>query len=1167
MKRSDAESRVLALDPFKSFAISAPAGSGKTELLTQRMLGLLCVVNNPEEIMCMTFTNKAVDEMKGRVMHYLIKASEISNSNFTPSSKDHQNVTLDLAKKALFRNKEKKWGLLENPSRLRIHTIDGFCRKLAMQLPIESCFDRNSEDLENPSEIYKEVTSEFLLAKLENNDAMGFAISTLLTFLDNDLDVLQKLLIKLLGDRGQSIAHLYQTQKGRAYLESSLIEVVEETLSATSLILKPYESELIELVNYAATNLSLTNDMNTDISSCIGLTKLPEVTSSKHRQWLGLIALLLTGEEKTWRKGINKTIGFPTSIESIEDQQEARNQAKLKKESLSCLIDRLKAVPELHEALCEAILLPPSCYDDDQWEILNALSSVLPMLSAHLTLALQKKQVCDYPEVTLAALRALGTEEAPTELALKLDYSIKHILMDEFQDTSSLQFDLLKRLTSEWCPNDDRSLFIVGDPMQCLYTWRGANVGQFIQARTLPIGNIQLEALDLQINFRSQPGIIKWVNHAFKSAFPDKDDISRGSIRYNPSTANIQEIPIKTEQSHQAVTIDEFIGYEGADDSKILEASHITSLVCKAKERNSEGSIAILTRSRNSLSYIISSLQKAGLSWQATEMDSLSNRMPVVDLKSLTRAMISPADRVAWLSIMRAPWCGLDLNDLFLIANHKAPKKNKPLRVESFPLVMSNVFEYSEIPGISKEGKQILHRCSAVLKKGWRQRYRKPFRVWIESIWIELGGINSLASSKDFDCCGQYFDLLEQHEKNGQISDWAVFENSLKNIYTRPSQQSDPNLHIMTIHKAKGLEFDTVIIPSLNRPSGNDSESLILWHERSNKKGKTRLIIGPKHKTGKGKDPLFEYLKKEKKLGAQLETLRTIYVGATRAVKQLHLTYTINIKKDSKEKPKPLKNTLLSALAGNNYLEDYFKTISSASFHSHISKPISENKTDGAGLSCLSYINRLPADWKTTAIYSQSETSLKNINKEFDVDKLEFFTLNSTIARHTGTVLHRILRQLVVNGINCWDANRIHNQTSFWRSQLQNLGLINYDQPLDLLKRAVLGCLKDKDNHWIFESTHKESKCEFAIGYQSSRDSKPKTSIIDRCFILNKEQWIIDYKSTEPQKNESLDVFLKRETLQYQGQLKHYASLLNKMNGLPSRKALYFPLIQHLEEI
>ena len=171
------------------------------------------------------------------------------------------------------------------------------------------------------------------------------------------------------------------------------------------------------------------------------------------------------------------------------------------------------------------------------------------------------------------------------------------------------------------------------------------------------------------------------------------------------------------------------------------------------------------------------------------------------------------------------------------------------------------------------------------------------------------------------------------------------------------------------------------------------------------------------------------------------------------------------------------------------------------------------------------------------------------------------------VARHTGTILHRTLRQLVLDGIDKWDNKRIQDQRPFWQSQLQQLGVINYDQPLILLERAINGCLKDKKNHWIFESSHQESRHEYAIGYQGLKNGASHTSIIDRCFIMEGIQWIIDYKSTEPMKGEPQDIFLQREVAQYKDQLKHYQYLLKKMNNLPTKISLYFPLIQCLETI
>ena len=141
------------------------------------------------------------------------------------------------------------------------------------------------------------------------------------------------------------------------------------------------------------------------------------------------------------------------------------------------------------------------------------------------------------------------------------------------------------------------------------------------------------------------------------------------------------------------------------------------------------------------------------------------------------------------------------------------------------------------------------------------------------------------------------------------------------------------------------------------------------------------------------------------------------------------------------------------------------------------------------------------------------------------------------------------------------------DQTPYWQSQLQGLGLTDYDQPLSLLQRSVEACIKDKNNHWIFDSTHENSKCEYRIGHRSLKEGQTKTSIIDRCFILDGIQWVVDYKSTEPSKGQSQDIFLNQEVAKYKKTLKHYEKILHDTNNLPTKAGLYFPLIQHLEII
>ena len=167
---------------------------------------------------------------------------------------------------------------------------------------------------------------------------------------------------------------------------------------------------------------------------------------------------------------------------------------------------------------------------------------------------------------------------------------------------------------------------------------------------------------------------------------------------------------------------------------------------------------------------------------------------------------------------------------------------------------------------------------------GWDQRHRKSLRIWIEGIWAALGGASTLCSTTELEQCQQYLDLLEQQETGGTINDWPAFEKAVQSLYAKPDQDADPNLHVMTIHKAKGLEFDTVIIPGLNRKPRGDDKQLMLWQERVSQQGQNQLIIGPLEQTGLDADPLYKYLQREHQLKGQLEKARVLYVATTRAI-------------------------------------------------------------------------------------------------------------------------------------------------------------------------------------------------------------------------------------------------------------------------------------------
>ena len=972
-----------------------------------------------------------------------------------------------------------------------------------------------------------------MLPELEQQAPLGQAIATLLSHLDNDLNKLEQLLLELLQKREQWLGHMFQARDARNYLESFLCNTVEETLCAAATMLAPHGSELSLLADFAASQLP-SDKQNLAIAHCQGIRTLPKTDADDVNQWLGLCELLLT-KDSTWRSRLDKNIGFPTEVDG--DKALARSR----KEAMSNLLSELRDIPGLRDRLEDIRFLPSSQYPDNQWQALNALSYLLPTLAAALSLHFQQHKACDFTEITLAAVRALGSEEEPTELALKLDYQIKHILTDEFQDTSTAQFDLLKRLTAGWQSDDGRSLFIVGDAMQSLYGFRNANVGLFLEARSLPIGQIQLEPLDLQVNFRSQAGLIQWVNEQFPSVFPSQQDIGRGAVPYNPAT------PFNTTLPDRAVTLDAFVDFP----DRRAEAGRVVELVEEAKARHPDGSIAILVRNRTHLPEILTALQHAGHRWQANDIDPLGNRMPVIDLMSLTRALLSPADRIAWLSVLRAPWCGLDLEDLLSLCISSLPNDETSTNTR-FPLLLRQIELAAELPALSSAGKKILLRVSPVLAQAWRQRQRKPLRCWIEGTWQALGGPMALGSATDMEQCQQYLALLEQHEQAGTIEDWKTFEKAIHKLYAKPDQEADPLLHVMTIHKSKGLEFDTVIIPGLNRQPRNDDKELLLWHERISNTGENQLLIGPPSQTGNDSDPLYRYLDRERKLKTHLEIARVLYVGVTRAIRNLHLLCSVK-----QDKP-PVRNSLLESL-WPALEQDFTHRADNIRWHDYKA----DQNENSQNIGPLTTIKRLPPDWGP-AVTIVADNKAENEAKRPPSNTLSLLKLEDSRARHTGTVLHRILRQIALEGLEQWSLEMIEQRLPFWDIQLRQLGLSDTKEPLQHIQLAVKNCLADETAQWILDNRHPHSACEFALGFTDT-SGHPRTAIVDRTFVSKNTRWIIDYKTSQPAENEPVERFLTRQREHYREQLSLYTQLFQQLEPLPVKSALYFPLIQRMD--
>ena len=260
-------------------------------------------------------------------------------------------------------------------------------------------------------------------------------------------------------------------------------------------------------------------------------------------------------------------------------------------------------------------MLPPPAYSDTQWEVVEALTGLLPVAVAQLELLFRERGQVDFTAVAQAAVRALGPEDEPTDLALALDYRVRHLLVDEFQDTSQSQYELLARLTSGWQPGDGRTLFVVGDPMQSIYRFREAEVALYLRARREGIGAVRLEPLTLKLNFRSQAALVAWVNRTFRALLPEQEDLGSGAVPFSASEEGQPALPGPAVTVHPLLTRD-----------RDAEALLVARLVQAARAEGASHRIAILVRSRGHLASIVPALKQAGLRFQAIEIEALGHR-------------------------------------------------------------------------------------------------------------------------------------------------------------------------------------------------------------------------------------------------------------------------------------------------------------------------------------------------------------------------------------------------------------------------------------------------------------------------------------------------------------------------------------------------------------
>jgi ATP-dependent exoDNAse (exonuclease V) beta subunit len=1123
---ADRDARLTALDVSRSFIVQAPAGSGKTELLIQRYLKLLTVCQNPEEVLAITFTRKAAMEMHFRVANALRRARDNAKCETA-----HERLTLEIAAEVLSRDRELNWRLTHSPGRMRIETVDAFGASIARSLPLSSGIGGVTAALTDASisTLYRSAAAATLDWLAAENDAAK-SVERVLLHLDNNTYLYITYLAKMLATRAQWLAFVGSgpaddsgTAAVRRRLEASIGRRIEAQLRRLEQLIPLHcRTELLDHLRYAANNLAAGNNAAHPLVWFLDKTELPGSDVAAREAWQAVASLLLI-RSGAWRKSVNKNDGFPAGDSG-------------QKESLCAFIDGLHDVPGLQEDLIRVRDLPPPSYSDAQWQVLLALFELLPIAVAELSRLFSERGVTDHPEIALAAQKALGSAEDPGDIAMALDYRIRHLLIDEMQDTSISQYDLLRSLTAGWTPGDGRTVFCVGDPMQSIYRFRDAEVGEFLLARKNGIGTVPLTSLLLRRNFRSGEHLVHWFNTVFSQVMPLRDDISTSAIAYSES------VPVEIHAGAGEVQVHPLF-----DVTAAAEAAYTFDVIRRCLDQHTDDSIAVLVRSRTQLTFLLRELRHAGVEYQAIEIDRLTDLPEMIDVIALTRALCHEQDRLAWLALLRSPWVGFTWQQLHALVCNDADSS-----------ILQLLQDEQRTATLASDIRPRLRSFLSVIELFNSRHAAGNLRDRVESAWFALGGPALLGDTGQLENVYRYFDVLGKLTLAGTLEDVGELERLLDDERVSSSAGNACRLQVMTMHKAKGLQFDHVVLHGLGRMTRGSDPDVINWLSVPDEDGQTDMIISPVGaRAVLDRDPLHNFIAKMAKQKSNAELDRLLYVACTRAKKSLHLVGHVGVNAQADGYKPRASGSLLGRLWPA--IEPVFAT----AFENHQSSPDGELEIDGDNL-VTPILQRLNDNWRAAELPPApgKHQSLPVSETAELEDQVEFYWVGSA-ARYAGTIVHKMLQKISDRELNAPNA-AIADLRPLSMKWALAIG-VNEDMLEDVCDRVVDAIRKtsnDSHGRWVL---HGEGRAELALSglYRGELTS----IVIDRIRIGDDgTHWIIDYK-TSTHEGGDLPGFLRQEAERYRPQLEKYAAIYSRIAGAPVRAALYFPLLQEFCEV
>jgi ATP-dependent helicase/nuclease subunit A len=1165
----DWRDRERALDIRASWIVEAPAGSGKTGLLIQRFLKLLAApdVDQPEQVLAVTFTLKATAEMRERVLDQLEAAA-----TSRPMRNEFEQQTRALAEAVLRKQERAGWGLRENPRRLNLRTIDSVCAEIARSLPVVSGSGGRQSPVLDAAPMYREAARRTLLQLGGCDDRLDSALRNLLLHRDGNLAECETLIAEMLQFRDQwgRLIPRGEAQLEDAYLDGVVLPKIERALDAaicqalTQLTHAMPAATLAELTQAAAefAHLEGYNGAPSPIAICANRNEPPEAFAEHLEHWRALLHLLVKADGE-WRISLNKNyLRF-----TIEKHHKAR---------LASVLDDLRDNDAVLEAIARIGNLPPARYPPEQWAVAKSLFRILGAALIELQIVFAERSACDFAELGLLARAALTGDHGVEDLTAALGFRTRHLLVDEMQDTSTSQYDLIERLTSGW-DGYTQTIFLVGDPKQSIYRFRQARVERFVRAmHEQRLGDLPLGLLHLTANFRSQQRLVQQFNQDFSRLFPAQVNLAHPEeVPYVEASATRRETafdgvvwhtdaldpgptPEDTARGRRA------LARECAREIRAIAAHWLRRPL--PPDRSDPWKIAVLVRSRSHLNGIVAELKRdPALPFRAVEIEALGDRQEVLDLLGLTRALLHPADRVAWFGVLHAPWCGLGLADLHALAG----ADDSTLKERC---VADLIFERGHL--LSEDGETCLARVWPVLEAAMAQRDRMPLGQWVERTWRALGGDAYLAPSELANAL-RYLDLLNALEAEGGPIDLALLERSMKRLYAEAAVHPGA-VDLMTIHGSKGLEWDVVLVPHLERRAQVDRGRLLQWMEvDSGDDDAAHIVLAPILGKGEESAELNQWIRSVHTLREAAERKRLLYVACTRASEELHLFAQPD--RTSKGTLSVDSSSLLKAAwpVAEAYFED-IAPLAAAVAPTGVFDLAAAAAAEPIGKPPI--LHRLPLDFNPAQRFAIAPSSpCRDANPDPTHAPFER-PEGSFAARSYGNAVHAFLELAAQRLAAGTSAQDLRTEVPQWLSRVEALLRADGLAPAVAGRLAqsviasLLGGLDDPHGQWIL-APHPGASSEFALTGWTDR----RTSVrLDRIFRAgptpltqgDSHQWIVDFKTTSHGR-EGLDEFMQAERAKYQPQLEAYARSMARLTGRESddsiRIALYYPHLARLE--